>query len=80
MTLTENHVHKEGHSEDNHGNKLVQKVQCVSKVNGVETLKTGTGEHLNDTKDHTQLHLKRVEKQKLVGGHVPDWIQSKWVN
>ncbi len=76
----DDHVNEQGRSEDNHGNNLEIQVELLSKVDGVHTLQDSTAEHLEDTKDNTQLHLKRVEEKKFVGSDMPHRIQTKWVN
>ncbi len=76
----DNHVNKEGGSEGNHRKELKEEIQPLSKVNRVQSLKTSSGEHLNNSKDDRELHLEGVEKKKLVGGDVPNGIETKWVD
>mmetsp|Transcript_23169 Transcript_23169/g.54823 ORF Transcript_23169/g.54823 Transcript_23169/m.54823 type:complete len:609 (+) Transcript_23169:149-1975(+) len=76
----EHHVDEHGCGKYNHGDEFIEKVQRFIEVNGVQTLEAGTSEHLNDTKDDRKLHLERVEEKQFVGGHVPDGVQSKWID
>mmetsp|Transcript_30507 Transcript_30507/g.39961 ORF Transcript_30507/g.39961 Transcript_30507/m.39961 type:complete len:387 (-) Transcript_30507:743-1903(-) len=75
-----NHVHKEGRSKGNHGQKLEKEIELLSKVDGVQTLEACTGKHLDDTKDNRKLHLERVEKEQLIGGHMPHRIKTKRID
>mmetsp|Transcript_13329 Transcript_13329/g.18588 ORF Transcript_13329/g.18588 Transcript_13329/m.18588 type:complete len:266 (-) Transcript_13329:1468-2265(-) len=76
----DNHVNKEGRSKGNHGQKLEKEIEFLSKVDSVQTLQACTGKHLDDTKDNRELHLERVEKEQLVGGHMPHGIKTKGVD
>mmetsp|Transcript_15497 Transcript_15497/g.35700 ORF Transcript_15497/g.35700 Transcript_15497/m.35700 type:complete len:238 (-) Transcript_15497:1628-2341(-) len=76
----DNHVDKQGSSENNHRKDFEIQVEFLPKIDGVDTLQDRTEKHLDDTENHTQLHLERVEEKKFVRRDVPHGIQTEWVN
>jgi len=76
----DDHVNEEGGGEGNHGKKLEEEVEFLLEVDGVDALEAGTGKHLNNTKDDTELHLEGVEEEELIGGYVPHGIETEGVN
>mmetsp|Transcript_15406 Transcript_15406/g.31584 ORF Transcript_15406/g.31584 Transcript_15406/m.31584 type:complete len:724 (-) Transcript_15406:68-2239(-) len=74
------HVQKERCGKDGHREHLEVQVEGLLEVDRVDALQDDTEAHLNDSQNDAQLHLEGIEKEELVGCHVPHRVQPKHVN
>mmetsp|Transcript_1373 Transcript_1373/g.3644 ORF Transcript_1373/g.3644 Transcript_1373/m.3644 type:complete len:404 (-) Transcript_1373:975-2186(-) len=79
--VQDHHIHptEEAHHEHHHREALENEVCQIPLVQGVAPTQQQAHGHLQDTEEHRQLHLQRVDEEQLVRGPDPCPIEAERV-